>query len=85
MVPVSSFLSSSMISNLMENNFSVLCPEYMGNCLSQFFGSVKIHGNPLIWSHFFFPGAVFHKPLMWNALWKQFKMAGNRQIIIDGC
>ena len=31
-----------------ENNCLVLCPEFMGNCLSQFFGSMKIHGNPLL-------------------------------------
>ena len=34
------------LSNPMENNFLVLCPEVMGNYLKQFFGRVKIHGNP---------------------------------------
>ena len=34
------------ISNAMANNFSVPCPEIIGNHLQQFFGFVKIHGNP---------------------------------------
>ena len=30
------------------NNFSVPYPEIMGNHLKQFFGSMKIHGKPLL-------------------------------------
>ena len=40
--------SSPRISNPLENNFSVPCPEIMGTHVSLFFGSVNIHGNPFL-------------------------------------
>ena len=42
--------ASPRISIPMDNNFSVLCPEIMGNHHQQFFGSMKIHGNPVFFT-----------------------------------
>ena len=47
---------------------------------------MKIHSNPSLkcfqfWKSYFFLGPGSHKPVTFNALWKQFKMVNKRKMI----
>ena len=71
---IQQYIPNPRISIPIKNSFSVLCPEFIRNHWYQFFGSLKIHGNPSPKCFEFFLVIFCHKPVMYNALLEWLKM-----------